>query len=161
MDKHMYTVPVAATTIPEHNSAVDADATAGFTLIETLVAGILIVLSVFAVVSVFNTGSMLETSDNYRRQARAIIRSVFEQHYDVSEYYTIPVDTAFSENVVIDERNGNALNGRMSTRIFLDSTALTSGAKVPAKNISISCRWVDVKGVADSIVLAKLITKDE
>lgn len=130
----------------------------GFTLVEVLVAGILVMVSVVAVVAVVNTGSALERSNNDRRAARALIRSFFEQGYDLRDYNTVPCDTSFSENVIIEERQANPLNGILKTRIVTDT--ITNGTvEVPGKIISIACGWVEADGIGDSVALTKIYAK--
>jgi hypothetical protein len=136
-----------------------ARSVAGFSLVEALVAGVLIMLSVVAVVAVINTGSLFETNDNDYRQARAVIRSVFEQQYNFRDYNTIPESATTSETAVIDERQGNALNGTLTTRIAKDSVATTGGVKVQFKRISITCAWQGADGANDSVTLVKTVTK--
>jgi Tfp pilus assembly protein PilV len=130
----------------------------GFTLVEIMVAAVLASLSVIAVVSVVNTGSMMEKSDNDRRAARAVVKGVFEQQYDNRDYNMIPLSDTLTDSVVIDERAGNLLKGFLRT--FIAPDTVTNGTvSVPGKMVSITCSWVEVKGPGDSVCLTKIIAK--
>ena len=106
---------------------------AGYTLIETLVSGMLLVFAVSAAVAVVGTGTQLGASDNERRQARAIIRSVFEQTYDFRDFNQIPASSATVEDVHIDERMGNPLIGQLSRTITAENIVTNSGTSCPVK----------------------------
>lgn len=135
-----------------------AAARGGFTLVEVLVAAILITISVIAVVSVVNTGSVLEKSNNDRRAARAVLRSFFEQDYDLRDYTTVPGDTTFSMSIVIEERQPNPMNGNMKTRIVTD-TIVNGSLEVQGKIVTITCSWVEPNGIGDSVALTKIYAK--
>jgi type II secretory pathway pseudopilin PulG len=134
------------------------DATPGFTLIEVIVGAVLVSLSVIAVVSVVNTGSALERSNNDRRAARALIRSVFEQDYDLRDYNTVSGDTTFNDSVVIEERQTNSLNGNVKTRIVAENIA-NGAVEVQGKAVSINCGWTAENGARDSVALTKIYAR--
>ena len=142
-----------------HNSVYPISTKAhGFTLIEVIVAAVLVSLSVVAVVSVVNTGSALERSNNDRRAARAVVRSFFEQDYDLRDYNTVPSDTLFSDSVVIEERPVNSMVGKLKTRIVMDTIA-NGSLEVQGKIVSLSCGWVEANGTCDSVALTKIYAR--
>ena len=130
---------------------------AGYTLIETLVSGMLLVFAVTAAVSVVGTGTQLGTSDNERRQARAIIRSVFEQAYDYRDYNQIPGNIVTVEDVQIDERMGNPLVGQLSRTITTENFVTAAGVSCQAKRITLNLQWTSVDGITDHITLTKIV----
>jgi type II secretory pathway pseudopilin PulG len=130
---------------------------AGYTLIETLVSGMLMVFAVTAAVAVVGTGTQLGTSDNDRRQARAIIRSMFEQEYDFRDFNQIPEHDTTVENMQIDERMGNPLVGQLTRFITTGNIVTNSGTSCPVRRVELQVRWANTDGTADSISLTKLV----
>jgi type II secretory pathway pseudopilin PulG len=130
---------------------------AGYTLIETLVSGMLMVFAVTAAVAVVGTGTQLGASDNERRQARAIIRSVFEQAYDYRDFDQIPGNNVTVEEVQIDERMGNPLVGQLRHTITTGNIVTNSGTSCPVKRIALNLQWTSVDGTTDSIILTKVV----
>jgi len=130
---------------------------AGYTLIETLVSGVLMVFAVTAAVAVVGTGTQLGTSDNERRQARAIVRSMFEQAYDFRDFNTIPGNDTTVENIHIDERMGNPLVGQLTRFITTENVVTNSGTSCPVRRVELKVRWTSVSGTADSITLTKMV----
>lgn len=129
----------------------------GYTLVEVMVSGILMTFSISAVVAVMGTGSQLGVSDENRRQARAVVRTSFEQEYDFRNFNTIPDSMQQVDSVAINPRQGNALTGERITRVVIDSMNTDNGVGVPVKRITITLRWVDVDGAADSVFFTKLL----
>jgi type II secretory pathway pseudopilin PulG len=132
---------------------------AGYTLIETLVSGVLLVFAVTAAVAVVGTGTQLGTSDNDRRQARAVIRSQFERNYDFRDFNTIPQNSSTVEDVTIDERMGTPLVGQLTRAITTENVVTNSGTACSVKRVQLTLQWMDVNGVADSITLTKLMAE--
>jgi type II secretory pathway pseudopilin PulG len=129
----------------------------GYTLIEVLVSGILLVFAVTAAVAVVGTGTQLGTSDNDRRQARAVVRSIFEQSYDYRDFNIIPESDTAVEDIQIDERMGNPLVGQLTRTIITETITTNSGTPLSVRRVVLSLRWASVDGTADSITLTKLI----
>jgi type II secretory pathway pseudopilin PulG len=130
---------------------------AGYTLIETLVSGMLLVFAVSGAVAVVSTGTQLGASDNERRQARAIIRSVFEQAYDYRDYNQIPGNIVTVEDVQIDDRMGNPLVGQLSRTITTENFVTAAGVSCAAKRITLNLQWASVDGITDHITLTKIV----
>jgi type II secretory pathway pseudopilin PulG len=130
---------------------------AGYTLIETLVSGMLLVFAVSGAVAVVGTGTQLGASDNERRQARAVIKSVFEQTYDYRDYNQIPDNSVTVEQVTIDERMGNPLVGQLTSTTRLENIVTNSGTSCPVKNITLLLTWTTPDGTNESITLNKMV----
>jgi type II secretory pathway pseudopilin PulG len=130
---------------------------AGYTLIETLVSGVLLIFAVTAAVAVVGTGTQLGSSDNDRRQARAVLRSIFEQNYDYRNFNTIPASLDFAEQVVIDERFGNPLVGNLTHTVRTENVLTGGGTTFPVRRVELKLQWNNVDNVADSISLSKLV----
>jgi type II secretory pathway pseudopilin PulG len=130
---------------------------AGYSLIETLVSGMLMVFAVTAAVAVVGTGTQLGTSDNERRQARAVIRSMFEQSYDFRNFNQIPASGTTVEDVQIDERMGNPLVGQLTRTITTENVVTNSGTTCPAKKVALKLQWTSIDGTTDSITLTKMV----
>ena len=130
---------------------------AGYTLIETLVSGMLLVFAVSGAVAVVGTGTQLGASDNERRQARAVIKSVFEQTYDYRDYNQIPDNSVTVEQVTIDERMGNPLVGQLTSTTRLENIVTNSGTSCPVKNITLLLSWTSPDGTNESITLNKIV----
>jgi type II secretory pathway pseudopilin PulG len=131
----------------------------GFSLVEVLVSAVFVALSVVAVVSAVSTGVRLQVTDNDRRQARTLIQSVFEEQYDFRNYNSIISNTTRTETVVIDNRDGNPLQGELTT-IVRDATPGTdNGSAFPAKQVTITCTWNIDAQTADSIQLTKIVAQ--
>ena len=130
---------------------------AGYTLIETLVSGMLLVFAVSGAVAVVGTGTQLGASDNERRQARAVIKSVFEQTYDYRDYNQIPDNSVTVEQVTIDERMGNPLVGQLTSTTRLENIVTNSGTSCPVKNITLLLSWTSPDGTNESITLNKMV----
>lgn len=130
---------------------------AGYTLIETLVSGVLLVFAVTAAVAVVGTGTQLGTSDNERRQARTVIRSQFERNYDFRDFNTIPQNSSTVEDVTIDDRMGTPLVGQLTRAVSTENVVTNSGTTCSVKRVQLKLRWINVNGIADSITLTKLV----
>jgi type II secretory pathway pseudopilin PulG len=130
---------------------------AGYTLIETLVSGMLLIFAVTAAVAVVGTGTQLGTSDNERRQARTLVRSIFEQSYDFRDFNQIPMNSATVEVVQIDARMGNPIVGQLKRTITTDNIVTNSGTLCPVKKVVLQVRWISVSGTTDSITFTKVV----
>ena len=129
----------------------------GFTLVEVLVSGVLMTFAVTAVVAVVTTGSQLQSSDNLRRQARAVARTELERNYDFRNFNSIPDSGIVSSNVAIDARPGSPLTGQMTTNIVSSIINTSTGTQVPVKEITVQVSWNGTDGIADSISITKII----
>lgn len=131
----------------------------GSSLIEVLVSAFFVAFSVIAVVSAVSSGARLQVTDNDRRQARALLQSIFEERYDFRNYNYITPGVPQTETVIIDERGGNPLLGTLSTTVLEISPATDNGTVFPAREVTLSCRWNVDPNVLDSITLTKIIAQ--
>ncbi|MBN1128171.1 MAG: hypothetical protein JXA71_04260 [Chitinispirillaceae bacterium] len=131
----------------------------GFSLVEVMVSAVFVALSVAAVVSAVSTGVRLQVTDNERRQARALIKSLFEEQYDFRNYQSIVPTTARTETVVIDERDGSLLQGELTTTVEDVSPATDNGCAVPARQVTLTCKWNTDPQTVDSIRLTKIVAQ--
>ena len=131
----------------------------GFSMVEVLVSGVFVALSVVAVVTAVTTGVKLQVNDNDRRQARALIKSVFEEQYDFRNFNSIVSNTTRTETVVIDERGSAQLQGEMTIAVQDVTPATGNGTTFPAKQVTITCRWNTDPGILDSIRLTKIVAQ--
>ena len=131
---------------------------AGYTLVEVLVSGILLVFAVTAAVAVVGTGSQLTASDNDRRQARAVIRSVFERSYDYRDFNSISIGSSVEE-IAIDERMGTPLLGQLTRTVSTETVSAGSGTPLLVKRVVLSLRWTSADGMADSLSFTKIIAR--
>jgi Tfp pilus assembly protein PilV len=135
------------------------DEAQGFSLVEALVSALFVALSVVAVVSAVSTGARLQVTDNDRRQARALLQSIFEEQYDFRNYNYITPGAPQTETVIIDERGGNALQGTL-TRSILEIAPLTdNGTTFPAREVTLTCRWHVDEHTVDSVSLTKVVAQ--
>ncbi|MBN2035125.1 MAG: hypothetical protein JW768_00150 [Chitinispirillaceae bacterium] len=130
---------------------------AGYTLVETLVSGVLLVFAVTAAVAVVGTGTQLGNTDNERRQARAVLRSVFEQHYDYRDFNTIASTLDRTEQVVIDERFGTPLVGDLTHTVRTENVLTGGGTTFPVRRVVLKLKWTNIDNISDSISLSKLV----
>ncbi len=129
----------------------------GYSLVEVLVSGMLMTFAVTAAVAVVTTGTQLQSSDNLRRQARAVARTELERNYDFRDFNTIPASGKSTSSVTIDARPGNPLSGQMTTNIVSNTIATNTGTQVPVKEITVQVSWTGTEGISDSISITKII----
>jgi hypothetical protein len=132
---------------------------AGSSLVELLVSSVLVSFAVAAVVAVVVTGMQLSTSDNDRREARSIVRSIIEQRYDYKNYSTIPETYSAANTVEIDKRDGASLTGELSERVVTSTVATDNGTNIPVREVTVVLKWSEVDGVSDSIKLIKRLAQ--
>jgi prepilin-type N-terminal cleavage/methylation domain-containing protein len=113
----------------------------GFTLVEVLVSALLVTICLSAVAVVTRVGSQLQVSDNNHRQARGILRSVFEDEYNYRQYASIPDSSSQAGIVNIDPRDGNVLQGALTRTSVSDSVLSANGTMVPVKIITLTLKW--------------------
>jgi Tfp pilus assembly protein PilV len=127
----------------------------GYSLVEVLVAAMLLIIVVFAIVGVVRKGRELDVGDNHRRQARALIDSLMETRYDDRQYNTVVPNTKVTGTVRIADNIGVA-DVIDSVGPMASVTAATgANTTVPIKPIIIKVRWTEVDGTKDSIVIEK------
>ncbi|MDR3012069.1 MAG: prepilin-type N-terminal cleavage/methylation domain-containing protein [Chitinispirillales bacterium] len=80
----------------------------GFTLVELLVAAVIILISVVAVVAVVRKSTDMQITDQHRRQVRAEMVRIFETHFSTfaPAGYTIEANGAVNTTVVFPDTTG-------------------------------------------------------
>lgn len=129
----------------------------GFSLVELLVAALILAIATVAVVSMIRKSREIQLSDNHRQEVRAIINAEFEKSYGYRQFSSISVrDT--SMNVVIDNRTGTPLTGTMYVSIDSSSEPAT-GTSVPIKRVTLAIAWTEADSERDSISLTKWVAE--
>jgi hypothetical protein len=136
-----------------------AAAMAGSSLAELIVAAFLVSLSIAAVVAVIGAGSQLTASDTNRRQARSIVRSVIEEHYDCKNFSAIPENLSRIDSVEITPREGCTLRGAICERVESSTVVMDNGIEIPVRNVTVVISWNESTGTADSIKLVKKVAQ--
>jgi prepilin-type N-terminal cleavage/methylation domain-containing protein len=150
----------------------------GFTIVELLVAAVIVLVATAAVVAVVRKGADIQVNGAHRLQARNIIVGYFEKDFDYRRFskgeppryaaavgrknVSIPVDgewkpSATGAEIVLDDRKGEGvapLNGYISFRAKAASQ-LIGDYSVPYHEIVIKVKWTEAGGDSDSVVLTK------
>jgi prepilin-type N-terminal cleavage/methylation domain-containing protein len=151
---------------------------AGFTIVELLVAAVIVLVATAAVVAVVRKGAEIHVNGVHRLQARNVIVGYFENdfayqrfskdeppRYDVivdRKKVSIPVDgdwkpSAAGAEFVLDDRRGEGtipLNGYISFRAKTASQPI-GDYSAPYHEITIKVKWTEAGGDGDSVVLTK------
>ena len=147
----------------------------GFTIVELLVAAVIVLIAVFGVVAVVRKSADMQVVDYHRRQARAIMMRVFETTFNynmfsgVDEKYSVtythidskndtttvttvidPNTTGQLDSVVLDERKGSPLKGRMWVTVVPKDTAIgTPSQTIRVHDITVIVTWREVGAYVD------------
>jgi prepilin-type N-terminal cleavage/methylation domain-containing protein len=129
----------------------------GFSLVELLVAALILAIATVSVVSMVRKSREIQLSDNHRQEVRTIINAEFEKSYGYKQFASIPVrDTIM--NVTIDPRGGTPLTGTMY--VSIDSTSEpASGTSVPLKKVTLAIGWTEADSERDSLSLTKWVAE--
>ncbi|MCL2220466.1 MAG: hypothetical protein FWB94_11375 [Chitinispirillia bacterium] len=149
----------------------------GFTIVELLVAAVLVLISVVAVVSVVRKSADMQVNDFHHRQARTVIIQYFETSFDsfrttgysvngvtisnnITTYQPVP-----EMSITLDDRGGAPavpLTGKISFRVVEGTESVTLAGAGPETvvfhEITIRVRWDD-GGMSDSVVLTKRVAE--
>jgi len=149
---------------------------AGFTIVELLVASVIVLVATAAVVAVVRKSAEIQVNGVHRLQARNVIMGYFENDFAYQRFskaarygvvvggqnVSIPLDGGWKPNAagaefILDDRRGEGvapLNGYIS---FNAKTALQliGGYSVQCHEITIKVRWTEVGGGQDSVILTK------
>lgn len=141
----------------------------GFTLVEMLVSGAIILLSVIAVIAVVRKGREIDINDLHRRMARARINALMEsRQYSYTNYNNLTAGTiTITTGDTLDDRHdgGTPLRASSMTQGFLVTitnvgnvaTGPTTGITVSGKKIRMRIKWREGNYI-DSVAYEKLIT---
>ncbi len=133
-----------------------------FTLVELLVAATIGILCVTSVIVMLQKGRAIDTTDRYRRYAKALVISEFESaalhHAQYANLKTMAGTT--SRTVTIDARGDyENIDGTMSVAIGAETLIASSdGTNVPYIPVTITLTWNSVDG-NDNISFTKYITQ--
>ena len=151
---------------------------AGFTIVELLVASVIVLVATAAVVAVVRKSADIQVNGVHRLQARNVIVRYFENDFDYRRFskdnppkydviverqnVPVPVDgqwkpSAAGAKFVLDDKKGGgvpAFRGYISFRAKAGSQPIGDYG-VPYHEITIKVRWTEVGGDKDSVVLTK------
>lgn len=129
----------------------------GFTLVELLVAAVILTVTIVAVVSMVRKSREIQLADKHHQEVRAILNAQFEQQYGYKQFASIPVKDT-TKTVTIDNRNGNPLMGTLY--VSVDSNGeMASGTMVPLKKVTLSLAWDESENERDSLILTKWVAE--
>jgi prepilin-type N-terminal cleavage/methylation domain-containing protein len=145
---------------------IDKRESAGYTLVELLVASAIVACTVLVLAGVIRQGNEISIIGQHRLRARAIIDSCFESPaYHFKNYDAVPVVNGAA--AVIDNTVGKsgtaALLGTLTVTVAVDTnrtatTGTTLADKVEFKRVTMTVAWLDGSG-NESVVLEKLLTR--
>ncbi|MBN1982872.1 MAG: type II secretion system protein [Chitinivibrionales bacterium] len=130
----------------------------GYSLVELLVAAVILTLIIAVVVASIRKGSEIDVADNYRRQARALIINLMETDFNHRNFNTLQ-----QENVTIpvslSNQNGHQI-GATIQRSVVGNFMVVTGTTFPVWEIDITVRWPipAVPNQNEMITLRKVIT---
>jgi prepilin-type N-terminal cleavage/methylation domain-containing protein len=151
---------------------------AGFTIVELLVAAVIVLVATAAVVAVVRKGAEIQVNGAHRLQARNVIVGYFEKDFDYRRFskdepprydvivdrknVSIPVDgdwkpSAAGAEFILDDRRGKdavPLNGYIFFRAKTASQ-LIGDYPISYHEITIKVKWTEIGGNKDSVVLTK------
>jgi len=151
---------------------------AGFTIVELLVAAVIVLVATAAAVAVARKSAEIQVNDVHRLQARNVITSCFEKDFDYRRFskdtppqygvavggqnVPIPADGNWKPNAagaefVLDDRRDE---GNAAFRAYISFRAKAGSVPIgdydiPYHEITIKVGWTEVGGARDSIVLTK------
>jgi prepilin-type N-terminal cleavage/methylation domain-containing protein len=123
----------------------------GYTLVETLVAAVILVIVITAAIAAFRKGVELETSDNHRREARTLLHAALERDFDYHNYATVNICDSI-HNDTLDRSIG--LLADVRTVVTMDTTTY-SGQNIPLKKVTVTVNWQEPGAGNDSIQVGK------
>jgi Tfp pilus assembly protein PilV len=161
-----------------HRKITPRKGTSGVTLVELMVAAVIILVSVIATVGVIRMSTSMQVTDYHRRQARALAMSEFETTFGFNRFSTGEyVSAAHGYNIDLTDIE---INVEVSTepiaimRVVGDNTfdgnivvavtprnrdiGLGIGNEILAHEIAITVTWVEPNGHTDFITLTKELT---
>lgn len=137
----------------------------GFTLVEMLVAGVLLLLVIISVTAMMRHGQRINKGNQYQNIARQKVAATLERSiYDFQNYSNLVAGVGTTtENFILNDRGTAAttddVNATLSTVVsFVDSNDAgnITGEPVPYILVSTSATWSDVDGT-DTVTLQKYI----
>lgn len=128
----------------------------GYSLIEVLVAGILLSLVIVSIYAVTSQGVKVDAEGTVRRAAFLELERILESPEYASSNYSNLADSTLPSVVLLDR---DANNITATPTVAVTSVSFSGGgvANIPAKRVRASIIWTS-EGVLDSVWLEKLVT---
>lgn len=136
----------------------------GLTLVELMVAAIVLGVSVTGVMSMLGIGVGLETEGILRQQARRIAANALERNAFHYSSWPISLGSRPDQDAFLATVNGDTIIGSLKvsvspdTIICRDALDPDDSVKVPIVTIASSVIW-DLSGELDTVALSKSITE--
>ena len=128
----------------------------GFTIIETLIAAIVLGLIVIGMVSMIRMGREMDVTSDHHRQARAFIHAALERpEYHFSQYKLL--DPGSSIDTVTIDPETYPKTGLLHITVSNTLYDIIHSDSIPYKEISMSLVWDEVDG-PDTISVSKRIS---
>ena len=125
----------------------------GFSLVEMLVAAVVIALSLFATVAMVRKGQEMIALDQHRRTARGIIERTLESQTYQPENYAGLVAPA-NQNFTIDVN----IQGTLSVAVGAEQPAI-NGTAAPYRAITATMTWTELgQATAETVSISKWIS---
>jgi prepilin-type N-terminal cleavage/methylation domain-containing protein len=116
----------------------------GYTLVEILVAAVIIAIAIVAMIAVMRKGLDIELNDMHRRNARAVICGKMESRYYSNANYGSLTAGTVTENDTLDSKP--VVVGTLTTTITGPTLKVNNnGVDVSYKTISMWMRWAEKK----------------
>lgn len=135
----------------------------GYSLLEVLVAGVIIALSVIAVIAIVRKGQEMILLDKHRRMARAYIEQELQKNiYRPGNYPNLGAVTSPSTtNVTIDPKSN--LTGTLTVTIGNEATSNMTGldgttVAVPYRTVTMTVTWNEWGGPSETVSIDRWIT---
>lgn len=171
-----------STTVPEKSrtAPLPRNSKGGFTLVELLVAGVIVLIAVVAVVAIVRQSTELQVTDHNRRQARAVIMNEFEtcfgynsnfgvyscDGYNINLDISDPADTDAANGIprLIARSDGATIPATINVQGSIGSVPTTNAnlgggvvgvLNIPVIFIRIDINWTDVDDTPQNITLFK------
>jgi len=121
----------------------------GFTLVEILVAGVVIALSLFATVAMVRKGQEMIALDKHRRMARGIIERTLENSQYLPENYNnlVTITSPTPKDTVIDQKVN--IHGNLTVAISAEQPAING---VPYRVITAAINWAELGSAGNETV---------
>jgi competence protein ComGC len=132
---------------------------AGFSLVELLVASTLMVVAILSIVTIMRKGGEIELSDKHMRAARTIINSSFESPtYSITNFANLPND---QRAVIIDPRGtgtGDDLNGTLTVTVTNGVITGIYATPLTTRTITMTLTWLEPEGQS-SVTLDRILSQ--
>lgn len=126
----------------------------GFTIIETLVASVLLIFTIGALTAAMRSSRALQMNDLLRRQARAHVQTVLEEHVIYTEYDSIQSVGGFTKQLFF---HTDSVSTTVSLNVITDTKTVGTHS-IPFKNCVASALWSDPwSGTGDTLTITRIV----